>query len=184
MKKLIVFNMLTVDGYFAGVNGEIDWHNVDAEFNEFAEKQTPEFGTLIFGRVTYELMAGYWPSAAALKDDSIIAGIMNSANKIVFSRSLKSVEWNNSRLVKDINPDEIKKLKEAAEKDMAIFGSGQIVQQFAKLGLVDEYRLMINPIILGAGKPLFKEYQTLKLLSSREFKNGNVLLSYRPNSSE
>lgn len=183
MAKIIVFNMLTLDGFFAGVDGEISWHNVDAEFNDFAIKQTPEFGTLIFGRITYELMAGYWPSQAVIKDDPIVAGIMNSAEKIVFSRSLDKAEWNNTKLMKKVDVDEIKKLKESSEKPMAIFGSGQIVQEFTKLGLVDEYRLMVNPVVLGKGKQLFKEHMKLQLISHQEFKNGNVLLCYEPNSS-
>jgi dihydrofolate reductase len=178
MSKIIVFNMVSVDGYFAGMDGDISWHNVDEEFNDFAIKQTPEFGTLLFGRVTYELMSSYWPSEAALKTDPVIAGIMNSADKIVFSRTLNQADWNNTKLLTNIMPDEINKLRESARKDMAIFGSGQIVREFAKLGLINEYRLMINPVILGGGKPLFSEHRKLKLLKSWEFKNGNVLLCY------
>ena len=170
MKKIIVFNMVTIDGYFAGVDGNINWHNVDAEFNEFAAKQTADFGTLIFGRVTYDLMAGYWPLEKVVKNDPIVAGIMNSTDKIVFSRKLDKADWNNTRLMKSINPDEINKLKESAKKDIAIFGSGQIVQEFTKLGLVDEYRLMINPVVLGAGKTLFAgvDMFKLKLMKTRE----------------
>ena len=172
--------MVTLDGFFAGADGNINWHNVDAEFNEFAEKQTPEFGTLIFGRVTYDLMAGYWPEEGVIKDDPIVAGIMNSVNKIVFSKTMKSADWNNTIAMNEINIEEIKKLKEQATKPLAIFGSGQIVQEFAKLNLVDEYRLMINPLTLGQGKPLFKEPLKLKLIGNREFKSGNVLLTYEP----
>jgi dihydrofolate reductase len=180
MRKIIVFNMVSVDGYFAGVDGNINWHNVDREFNEFAIKHTREFGALIFGRVTYDLMAGYWPSEGALKGDPVVAGIMNGADKIVFSKTLNKAEWNNTRVMGNIEKSEIEKLKQQTGKPMAIFGSGQIVQEFAKLGLIDEYRLMLNPVVLGAGKPLFKQPLKLKLLKSREFKNGNVLLYYRP----
>ena len=172
--------MITVDGFFAGVDGNINWHNVDREFNDFAEKQTPEFGTLIFGRITYDLMAGYWPKEGPVKDDPIVAGIMNSANKIVFSRTMEKADWNNTRLIKEINSANIQKLKQESTKPMAIFGSGQIVQEFAKLGLIDEFRLMINPVILGKGKALFADYAKLKLTGNREFKNGNVLLTYEP----
>jgi dihydrofolate reductase len=180
MPKIMVFNMVSVDGFFAGTDGSINWHNVDGEFNEFAAKQTGEFGMLIFGRVTYDLMANYWPTDQARKNDPIVAKIMNTTPKIVFSKNLQKATWNNTSLVSDINVDEIKQLKEQSKKDMAIFGSGQIVREFAKLGFIDEYRLMVNPVILGTGKPLFKELMKLKLLKSREFKNGNVLLTYQP----
>jgi dihydrofolate reductase len=180
MQKIIVFNMVTVDGYFAGVDGDISWHNTDAEFGKFANVQTQEFGTLIFGRVTYDLMFSYWPKEDVTKNDPIVAGIMNNVDKIVFSRSMKKAHWNNTKLLKDIKKLEIEKLKQEAQKPIAIFGSGQIVQEFAKLGLIDEYRLMINPVTLGKGKPLFTEKMKLQLTSNREFKNGNVLLTYEP----
>ncbi len=180
MPKIIVFNMITVDGFFAGPNGEIDWHNVDAEFNEFAIKQTGNAGMLLFGKTTYELMAGYWPSEPALTDDPIIAGIMNSASKIVFSKTMAKADWNNTKILSEISSAEIEKLKKLTNKDIFIFGSGQIVQEFVKLKLIDEFRLMISPIILGQGKPLFKGMLKLRLLDSKIFKNGNVLLYYQP----
>ena len=180
MKKIIVFNMLTLDGFFAGVDGDISWHNVDGEFNNFAIEHTKEFGILMFGRVTYDLMASYWASETAIKNDPLVAEIMNNAKKVVFSKTLGAADWNNTELIKEINREEIKKLQTSEEKDLAIFGSGQIVQEFTRLGLVDEYRLMINPVVLGKGKPLFTEPMKFKLISAREFKNGNVLLSYEP----
>src|SRR5258708_25381331 len=101
MKKLLVSEMVSVDGFFAGPNGEIDWHNVDEEFNTFAIEQLDSVDTLVFGRVTYELMASYWPTAEALKDDSVVAAKMNALPKIVFSKTLEKVEWNNSLLAKN-----------------------------------------------------------------------------------
>lgn len=184
MRKIVVFNMVTVDGYFAGPNGDVSWHNVDNEFNEFAIEQTKSFDALIFGRVTYELMASYWPTPAAIKDDPTIANIMNSISKIVFSKSIGGVKetdvWKNVKSYKEINPDEIRKLKNQEGNDIAIFGSGQIVKQFANLGLIDEYRLMVNPVILGKGKALFQDVNktNLKLKKTRTFGNGNVLLTY------
>ena len=181
MRKIIVFNMVTVDGYFAGTDGNIDWHKTDHEFNEFAISQLKEeVGTIVFGRVTYDLMASYWQTGAAEKDDPIVAGLMNSADKIVFSKTMEKAEWGNTKLMKDIGKLDMGKLKEEREKDIFIFGSGQIVNEFAKLGLVDEYRLMVNPVTLGSGKPLFKDRIDFKLLKIREFKNGNVLLYYKP----
>ena len=183
MRKLFVSEMVTVDGYFAGPHGEIDWHNVDAEFNVAAEEQLNSVDTLIFGRVTYELMASYWPTPAGLKDDPIIANLMNNLAKVVFSKTLTTVDWNNSRLATNDLATEIQKLKQLPGKDMVIFGSGTIVSELAKLGLIDEYRLVINPVILGKGKSLFKDLPAplnLKLIKIREFKSGNVLLSYIP----
>jgi dihydrofolate reductase len=185
MRKLIVFNLITLDGYFAGVDGNIDWHNVDQEFNDFAVKQTAEFGTIIFGKTTYEMFADFWPKA--LKDpemspeDHQIAQIIQDVEKIVFSKSLDDVTWNNSKLLGAINPEDVKRWKQEEGKDMVIFGSGTIVQQMTNLGLVDEYRLLLNPIILGEGKPLFANVEmmhSLKLRDTRTFKNGNVLLTY------
>ncbi len=101
MRKIYVFNLITLDGFFEGPNRELDWHNVDGEFNEFAIEQLNNSGLLLFGRVTYELMASYWPTELALKDDPIVADMMNSIPKIVFSRTLKKADWNNTRLIKD-----------------------------------------------------------------------------------
>ncbi len=187
MRKLIVFNLVSVDGYFAGEDGDINWHQVDDEFNKFAVEQTKTFGAIIFGRTTYELFESYWPGAVAdpatAPDDLEIAKTIDEVEKIVFSKTLKEVAWKNSKLLHEVDPEEIKKLKEQEGKDMVIFGSGTIVQALTNLGLVDEYRLMINPIILGKGKPMFKdvkEMHKLKLLNTRTFGNGNVLLYYEP----
>ena len=172
-----------MDGFFCGPNGEIDWHNVDAEFNEYAINNLNNIGTLMFGRVTYDLMASYWPTEAALGDDPIVAEKMNSLPKIVFSKTLDKLDWNNSTLVKTIDVAEIQKMKEAPGKDIAIFGSGILVEQLTELGLIDEYRFIVAPVILGHGRALFtglKERKNLEFLSSRSFASGNVLSCYAP----
>jgi dihydrofolate reductase len=135
MRKLFAFNLVTLDGYFEGSNGEIDWHNVDVEFNEYAIDMLNSVDTLIFGRVTYELMANYRPTADAIKNDPIVAEKMNTLPKIVFSRTLEKAEWNNTRLVKADIEEEIKKMKKHPGKDMALLGSGSILSQFARQGL-------------------------------------------------
>jgi len=169
---------VTVDGFFAGPNGEIDWFNTD--------EQSKSGDTVIFGRVTYELMASYWPTPDAMKNDLVAAGIMNSILKIVFSKTLQDVEerphWKNIQLSHEIEPEEIVKLKKQEGRDIAIIGSGSIVQPFANLGLIDEYRLVVNPLTLGSGKYLLKDVKrmNLKLLDTRTFRNGNVLLYYQP----
>jgi dihydrofolate reductase len=183
MRKIIVQEMITVDGFFAGPNGEIDWHHVDAEFNEHSVEFLNTIDTLMFGRITYDLMASYWPTPEGLKDDPFIADKMNSLSKIVFSKTLAKTTWNNSKMFSEINAEEIKKMKEASGKDIAIFGSGIIVTALTELGLIDEYRFIVNPVILGKGKTLFANLEKkpgLKLLKTHEFKSGNVSLSYKP----
>ena len=180
MRKLFSFNMISLDGFFEGPNQDIDWHNVDEEFNDFAIEQTSSIGTLLFGRITYQLMAGYWPTSAALKDDPAIAELMNSTPKIVFSRTLKKADWQNTRLVKDSIAEKILKLKQQPGKDIAVFGSANLLSTLIQLDLVDEHRIMIAPVVLGKGNPLFKEKLNLKLLRAQTFKNGNVLLCYAP----
>ena len=173
--------MLSVDGFFCGPNGEIDWHNVDAEFNETAIAFLDTVDTLLFGRVTYELMASYWPAEAALNDDPHVAKRMNDLKKIYFSKEPEKMRWNNSLMLGEINADEIRKIKEAPGKDIAIFGSGKIIEQLMPLNVIDEFRFMINPVILGKGRTLFstlEEANKLKLLETKQFANGNVLLVY------
>ena len=184
MRKVILFNLITLDGFFAGPNGEIDWHHVDEEFNEFAAEQLDSTDGLMFGRVTYQLMASYWPTEAALTDDPIITGKMNAMPKIVFSRTLAKAEWNNTRLVKENIAEEISKLKQQPGRDLFLFGSADLAATLTQLGLIDEYRIIVNPVVLGSGKPLFKDVQhrlELKLVKTRTFRNGNVLLYYQPN---
>lgn len=185
MRKIIVFNLVSLDGYFAGTDGNIDWHHVDDEFDKFAIEQTASFGGLIFGKTTYKIFEEFWPKALknpnTSDDDRKVAQIIDDIWKIVFSKSLKKVSWKNSKLYHEIDPKEIQKWKQYDGKDMAIFGSGTIVKQFADLGLIDEYRLLVNPVVLGNGKSFFKGVKKkleLQLTEARRFKNGNVLLTY------
>ncbi len=183
MRNLIVFNLVTIDGYFTGLNGDISWHNVDAEFQKFAEEKSGSGNTLLFGRVTYELMAGYWPSPEALRNDPIVARGMNNSPKIVFSRTLERADWVNTRLIKDDLIGEVRKLKQQPGKDLTILGSGSIVAQLAQAGLIDEYQILLNPVALGKGRTMFegiKDRINLKLTSTLTFGNGNVLLCYKP----
>ncbi len=183
MRKIILQMMVSADGYFEGPNREIDWHNVDNEFNENAVEFLNTVDTLLFGRVTYELMAGYWPTPFARDDDPIIAERMNNLSKIVFSNTLQKVEWNNSRLIRGNVKDEISKLKNQPGKNIAVFGSSGLSVELMKHGLIDELAIMINPIILGNGKSLLKGLNSrykLKLLRTKVFSSGNVALYYKP----
>jgi len=183
MRKVFLFNMITLDGFFEGPNQDISWHHVDDEFNEFAIEQLNEIGMLLFGRVTYQGMASYWPTEFAIKDDPIVAGLMNSLPKIVFSKTLDKAEWNNSRLVRENVAEEVSKLKQQPGKDIAIFGSSDLAVTLAENDLIDEYRVIMNPVFLGSGTSLLKGIKdklNLKLLKARTFKSGNVLLYYAP----
>jgi dihydrofolate reductase len=184
MRKVILFNLITLDGFFEGVNKwDIGWHRVDQEFNEFAIDQLNHAGGLIFGRVTYQGMAAYWPTPNAIQDDPQVAGLMNAIQKYVFSRTLDTVEWNNTQLVKGDAVSELKKLKNQPGKDLFIFGSANLAATFTRQGLIDEYRLIVNPVVLGQGTSLFNNDSGMlkfNLVDLKHFHNGNVLLYYQP----
>jgi dihydrofolate reductase len=184
MSRKIIFQMMvSLDGFFEGANKDISWHRVDEEFNEFAIDWLKSLDVLIFGRVTYELMAGYWPTAKVInKGDDIVAERMNNLQKIVFSKTLQKVEWTNSTLVKEFVPEEILKLKQQPGKDIAVGGS-DLASSFIKHNLIDEFRIIVAPVVIGKGKRLFEglnEKLDMKLIRTRTFKSGNVLLCYEP----
>ena len=183
MRKLFLFMMVSLDGFFEGPDHELDWHNVDAEFNKFASEQLNEVETLLFGWKTYELMAGYWPTGAAKQDSPAIAEKMNTLQKIAFSRKERKVEWQNTRLITGNAGEEVTKLKNQPGKTLAIFGSSNLCVSFIQMGLIDEFRIMLNPVVLGRGHTLFNginNRQNMKLLKTRIFNSGNVLLYYKP----
>jgi dihydrofolate reductase len=187
MRKVIVSNLISLDGFIAGPKGEIDWFGWDKELESYSKEQLGSMGTILFGRVTYELMAGYWPTATADTIDQIIINAMNNLPKVVFSKTLDKVEWNNSRLVKDDIEGEVAGLKRGPGKDIVIYGSGSIVSALAQAGLIDEYRIFVNPVVLGSGKPQFGDINdriNLKLLSTKTFGNGLVLLCYEPDGTD
>jgi len=183
MRKLSVFNLVTLDGYFAGEGGDISWHTVDEEFQELAKAASNSGNTLLFGRKTYQLMESFWPTPEAIRTDPIVAAGMNKAEKVVFSRTLQMADWNNTRLVKDDMLVEIRRLKQGDGMGLTVLGSGSIVAQLAQEGLIDEYQVLLNPIVLGRGKTMFEGIRGrifLKLIKTRTFGNGNVLLTYEP----
>ena len=187
MGKIGSFTHVSLDGFFAGPNGEIDWFKGgDEEDRAFAAAASGGSGTLVFGRTTYEMMASYWPTPDAREDYPDVARVMNAAPKIVFSRTMGPVKdgpiWKNVRVMRDIVRDEILKRKRAEDRDFVILGSGSVVQQLARLGLIDEFQLMVNPVILGEGKYLFRDVgrTNLELLETKVFRNGKVFLRYGP----
>jgi dihydrofolate reductase len=183
MGKLFVFNFVTLNGCFEGARGDISWHRHGAEENKFAARNLKSGSILLFGRVTYEMMARYWPTPIAIKNDQIVANGMNNAEKIVFSKTLKKVEWNNTRLIKNNIVAEIKKLKKTSGKNMTLLGSGSILTLLAEHNLIDEYQIMVDPVVITKGTPVFKNIKNkldLKLTRTIIFKSGVVLLCYRP----
>jgi dihydrofolate reductase len=185
MRRLIVFNQLSVDGYFTDAHGDMSWakEDVDDEFNRFTTERAQGGGVLLFGRVTYQLMEGFWPTPEAARTLPEVARQMNELPKVVFSRTMKEARWNNTTLVKDDLVGALRRMKAQPGPGMVIMGSGQIVSQLAGTDLVDEYELIVNPVALGAGRTLFDGVRArvkLSLTESRTFKNGKVYLCYAP----
>jgi len=184
MRKLIVFNHVTLDGYFVDRNGDMRWaHKQDAEWNAFVAENARGGGELVFGRITHEMMASFWPTPQAIQNMPTVAEGMNRAPKVVFSRTLEKASWSNTKLVKGDIAAEVRRMKKEPGLDMVIFGSGSIVSQLAQAGLVDEFQIVVNPVVLGKGRTMFDGVQKkldLKLTKSRAFGNGNVLMCYQP----
>lgn len=181
MRKLILWNLVTLDGYFEGPKSwDIDWHEdvFDEELEAFSLEQGRAAGALLFGRVTYEGMAAYWPS-----QEGEIAEFMNRLPKFVFSRTLEEAEWANTTLVKENAAEVVAELKEQSGKDLFLFGSADFASTLMQHDLIDEYRLCVTPLVLGDGNPLFKpqpERLRFELLEARPLKSGSVLLRYQP----
>lgn len=183
MRKLIMWNIITLDGYFEGnKNWDLPFHEVvwGKELEKLSLKQLHSADYLVFGRVTYEGMAAYWPNAEG--ENAEIAKLMNKIPKLVFSKTLKSVDWNNSILIKQNASAEIAKLKAQEGKDMYVFGSANLSETFINENLFDEYRIGIAPVILGSGRPLFSQgisSRNLSLVSTQQLSNGGVILKFK-----
>jgi dihydrofolate reductase len=180
MGKLIVFASISLDGYFTDSHGDMGWaHRSNPEWDGFVADNARQDSVLLFGRVTYDQMASFWPTPAARQMDPDVAEGMTRASKVVFSRSLKNAAWSNTRLVGDAMLDTVRALKRDTPQDLVVLGSGSIVSQLAQENLVDEYQTVLVPIVLGSGRSLFEgldRWQPLQLTQSRAFSNGNVVL--------
>jgi dihydrofolate reductase len=188
MRKVILTEWVSVDGFVSGPNDDMSFvgESYSDEMSQYEDDIVTQADTLILGRVTYESFAGSWPFVPDKPDvsegEKAYARKVNAMRKLVFSKTLKTADWNNSQLVREIDPEQISKLKQAEGKDMLIYGSTSIVQQFTNLGLIDEYQLLVLPAILGGGKALFKdvnEKRKLKLVSARPFNSGVVVMTYQ-----
>jgi len=186
MRKLSSFIQVTLDGCFAGPNGELDWAHKDpddAEWNAFVAENAKGGGALLFGRKTYEMMAGYWPTPMVAQQNPVVAERMNALPKFVVSRTLDQAAWSNTVVLKGDLVAATRKLKDTIGPDIAILGSGWIVTQLAQAKLIDGFQIVVCPLVLGPGKRLFDgagETLHLQLTQSRAFGNGSVLLCYSP----
>ena len=183
MRKIVVFMSVSVDGFFEGPDHDIDWHLVDDELHRHFNSELRAMGAFLEGRVTYELMAGFWPTADADPDSPEpvreFAGIWRDMPKIVFSRTLERADWNTT-IWRDVVVEEIRALMAEPGGDLAL-GGADLAATFRRLDLIDEYRLYVHPILLGRGTPLFRASDarsSLRLVESRAFGNGVVLLRY------
>lgn len=185
MGTLSVFNHVTVDGFFAGPNGEIEWFKElgeDPEYEAFTQEGAGGGNTLVFGRTTYQMMKSYWPTPMAEKAFPDMTKVMRNNPKIAFSKTLKAQPdeptWKNVTVLPTIDAAEIRGLKK--DQDLTILGSGTVIQQLTDLRLIDEYLLIVVPIVLGKGKTLFQNVKEtgLKLEDARGFGNGVTLLRY------
>lgn len=180
MRKLFWQMSVTLDGFMEGPNRELNdtAEVVDEDFDRYATEMLNSIDAILLGRVTYQLFADYWPSATGPDADKL-----NELPKIVFSRTLEKVEWNNSRLVKENVAQEVEGLMQQKGKDLALFGSADLASTFIRLGLIDVYRIFVTPVVLGRGSPMFKEIQDridLKLLKATTWGSGVVALYYQP----
>jgi dihydrofolate reductase len=186
MRRLAVFNSITLDGYFTGRNGDLAWahrDDQDPEFDAFVAENARGGGQLLFGRKTYEMMVSYWPTPQAMRDNPDVAQGMNQLPKVVFSRTLPSAQWSNTRLVKTDPVEAVRQLKREAGPEIVIMGSGTIVSLLAGDGLIDEYHVVVVPVVLGGGRTMFAglvSERPLTLTRSRVFPRGRVFLSYEP----
>lgn len=180
---------MTLDGYFEGSqNWDLSFHNLiwGPELEKLSIEQLQSADYLVFGRVTYEGMAAYWTNAAETAEQEV-AKLMNSIPKIVFSKTLKTADWNNTTIISDNASEEILKLKEQGGKDMYVFGSANLSETFINDNLFDEYRIGIAPVILGNGRPLFKQgiaSNNLSLVSTQPLTSGGVILKYSNNKNQ
>ena len=172
MRTTYLFMMVSLDGFFEGPDHDLSWHNADEEFDRFTIDQLNETDTILFGRRTYEMMAAFWPSEAAAAADPETARRMNDTPKVVFSKTLGKADWQNTRLVRDGLRETVEDLKRRPGKDIAVFGSSDLSVSLLQMGLLDELRLMVNPVVLGDGKRLFegiRDRLALTLMSTRTF---------------
>jgi dihydrofolate reductase len=196
MRRIVMFSWVTADGYFAGADGNLNWIVPAKEHARAAAEGIAGFDTVLFGRRTYELFEAFWRHAIVdetptvqdphdpgqrSRENRVIAVALNDMTKLVFSRTLTGVRWQNSRLVSELDPREIETMKQQPGKDMIVFGSGSIVSKLTEHGLIDEYEFVVCPIILGSGRSLLSEVsksRKLELRETKRYRSGDIMLRY------
>jgi len=185
MRKLVLFMHTTLDGYAAGTKGEMDWIHVDEEIFDYAAQRTNESDTALYGRVTYEMMESYWPTAAdkpgASKHDKEHSAWYKSVKKVILSKSIQGKELKNTTIISDDIEKHITELKQKEGKEIIIFGSLSAAHSLMQFDLIDEYWLFVNPVLLGSGTPVFRnisQIQKLKLIAEHTFSSGVACLHY------
>ena len=200
VRRIVVFNWLTADGYFASPDGNLDWVVPDEEQARVSAQEISNYDTVLFGHRTYQIFEGFWRHVVVDASGTVpdphrpgrrslvhgaIAIALNRMSKVVFSTTLKNITWRNSHLLSEFDPHAIESMKEQPGKDMIIFGSGSIVSQLTQHGLIDEYQVVVCPVLLGSGQPLLRDMSKplrLGLLEAKELPSGDVMLRYaRPN---
>ena len=183
MRRLSVFNSVTLDGYFTDNRGDMSWaHRSDPEWIEYTRSNAKGEGMMLFGRKTYDMMKSFWPTPAALQTMPDVAKRMNDATKIVFSRTLKEATWQNTRVINSDIVEAVRKLKQESGPDMLLMGSGEIISQLTAAKLVDQYQIVTVPVIIGSGRTMFDGVPgklELERVNSRSFGNGNIVNTYR-----
>lgn len=183
MRKLTAYNFLTLNGFFKGPNEDTDWHTHGEEEANYSEESLAQNNILLFGRKTYEMMVSFWPTPQARELFPKVAEGMNTAEKIVFSRTPFEPEWKNTQVISGDIVDQIHALKRSPGKNMTILGSGSIISLFTDHNLIDEYQFMIDPVAIPDGTPVFTNITQkldLQLTGSKIFNSGVVLLHYQP----
>jgi dihydrofolate reductase len=196
-RRIVIFEWMTADGYFAGPDGNLDWVVPDDAQARAAANEIGRFDTVLFGRRTYEQFAGFWPRV--LEDDDsatvpdphrperrsrehrTIAVALDTMTKLVFSRSLKEAGWRNSHILRTFDPRAIEAMKQQPGKDLIVFGSGSIVSQLTEQGLIDEYQLVACPVFIGQGRPLLGALSSpvrLNLVDVAKYESGDLMLRY------
>lgn len=190
MRRIVMFNQVTVDGCFAGPDDGLDWVIRTPELDRSAAEAMPSADTLFLGRRTYQMFASFWPHALEMgaphggemsAEHRSMARWLNDATKIVFSRTLNDASWRGSRILHEIDPREIAAMKAEPGKDIMVLGSGSIVSQLTEHGLIDEYQFAINPVFIGRGRRLLEDVRErvkLEMIDARTYPSGTVLLRY------
>lgn len=181
MRKLTVFNFITLNGFYKGDHNDTSWHRHGEEEGQYSVEALKDDNILLFGRLTYEMMVSWWPTPMAAEAYPEVAKSMNSAEKIVFSNIIEAPKWNNTKVMSGDIVEKIRQMKQQPGKDLTVLGSGTIVSQFAEAGLVDEFQIMIDPVVIASGTTLFSGIQhdmRLSLTDTKIFKSGTIVLTY------